>query len=318
MRIEVVQRPAPEAPVTWTREQRAAALEATFALARARIARGDGARDEALRAYADGAQGLAPFDAPVPLLALRRTLEEERVELERTPDAGGGAVGGPEERLVFYDVQDLAAAMPGLGFPTVEIVGPEGTRVEPPAAALGGQLYALLPAGHGPITPNHLRELRTKNGVLILRAGAARHAAMRRYLDTLRGSWPRLWPEAFVSQAPVASTSSSTLPAGLVVEIHQVADLAAALERLGDRVEVGDPDDAPLERLLSAVRTRLAATQVAGVDAGRVDALTSGGSTVVVKATRAQQGAVGELLAGWRDGWLKRWPAAFVPAPGGG
>lgn len=201
MQIEVVQRPAPEAPVTWTAEQRSAALEATFTLARARIARGEGAHDEALRAYADGARGLSPFDAPVPLLALRRTLEEERVELERAPAPEPAAADGDKERLVFYDVIELAAAMPRLGFPTVEIVGPEGTRIEPPAAALGGNLYMLLPAVHGPITPNHLRELEAKNGVLILRASASRHAAMQRYLDTLRSTWPRLWPEAFVPAA---------------------------------------------------------------------------------------------------------------------
>jgi hypothetical protein len=305
--------PAPAASATWTAAQREAALEATFALAQARIARGADARGDAWRAYAFGTQRLAPFDAPAPLLALRRTLEDERGELERAtvpapPAAAASGEGGDAApRLVFYDVKDLVAAMAGLGMPTVEIVGPEGTRREPPEAVLGGQLYTLLPASAGPITREPLTELETRPGVLLLRAAPPRHKAMQTYLDTLRSSWLALGPAAWrVVSAPAEGSAD-----GLVVEVHDVSDLVVALERLGGKVDVGDPGEPPLERLHYTVSVIVG--DVASAK-GRVEAIARSNTagTLIVRATKEHQRAVHDLLQSWRGGWKDRWPEAFA------
>lgn len=196
--VEVVRAAPPGASATWSESQRAAALEAVFELARARIAREAGAREEALAAYAQGRALLAAETGPAPLLALRRTLEEEGAALPGGPTETEAAREASAATLVFYDVRDLVAALGKIGLPRVEIVGPEGSRVESSASVLGGHLYTLLPAAQGPIQRQPLDELQTRGEVLLLRASAQRHAAMRTYLATLRAALGAL---GFVSVA---------------------------------------------------------------------------------------------------------------------
>jgi hypothetical protein len=316
LHIEVVRTAPPEAPAVWTEAQRAAALEGVFELARARIARGAGSREEALAAYAHGGKILAAEAGPIPLLALRRTLEEERADLQRRPPAAPAPPVAPTEALVFYDVHDLVAAMARMGFPRVELVGPEGSRVEPPASVLGGQLYALLPAAQGPITRQQLTELEARGDMLILRASAQRHAAMNTYLATLRSAWDALWPDEIPASAPPGAPPPAPpvhAAEPLVVEIHRVADLVVAVERLGGEVDVGSPEEAPMVRLRNVLCLVVAGTQTGAASVVQVEP--QGDQAFVVKARPSHQRAIGDLLQTWRREWSARWPEAFGDLP---
>jgi hypothetical protein len=315
----VAHAPVPDASVApvraapkWTAEQRSEALEAVREVARARIASARGFADETGVAYAAALGLLAEAPAGTPGADLRARVEGERQTPPR-PAARQRPEGFEAPRLTVHEVGDLVARMDAMRFPRVQLVGPDGVRDELRSSSLGGGLYDLLPHADQPVGPKHAAELEApREGVFVLRAPPERHEAMRIYLAALRELWPLL-------AAPVAPP--------LVVEIHAVADLVVALERLGPEVDLtlaksGAADVAQAAREGTAVErlreTLLLVLAEYWLREGRGDAAgfvvhAAGEQNFVVRGTRADQTTVHALLEGWRETWRARWPEAFDP-----
>lgn len=96
-----------------------------------------------------------------------------------------------------------------------------------------------------------------------------------------------------------------------VVEIYAVADLVHAVEVLGGRVDIGSPEEAPMERLLFTLAITASHATPDAVPSPISELRAQGGTNLLVKATSAEQRAIGELLATWRTSWRARWPEAF-------
>jgi hypothetical protein len=116
---------------------------------------------------------------------------------------------------------------------------------------------------------------------------------------------PASVPAAPAAPAPLAASAAH------VVELYAVADLIHAVEVLGGRVDIGSPEESPMERLLFTLAVTASNASPGGVEGPISELRAQGGTNLVAKATPSAQAAISGLLSSWRETWKARWPEAF-------